>query len=122
MTRLSIAALAALLCAGAAQAPAPTGRVEAGSLIYDGIPAASATDAIQLGRWLESRSASFLDWQADGSLIITTRFANVAQLHRVRAALGMREQLTWSAEPITASWATTPEWEWNSLPSVSVSR
>ena len=93
------------LSAGAAQAPAPTGRVETGSLIYDGIPAAPATDAIQLGRWLESRSASFLDWQADGSLIITTRFANVAQLHRVRAAMGMREQLTWSAEPITAVWS-----------------
>ena len=42
---------------------------------------------------------------SNGSLIVTTRFGNVAQLHRVRAALGMREQLTWSAEPITAVWS-----------------
>ena len=33
------------------------------------------------------------------------RFANVAQLHRVRAPLGMREQLTWSAEPINEVWS-----------------
>lgn len=92
------------LCAAAAQAPAPA-RVEAGSLIYDGIPAATGDDAQKLGRWLESRSASFLDWQADGSLIITTRFANVAQLHRVRSALGMREQLTWGTEPLTTVWS-----------------
>ena len=57
-------------CASAAQAPAPT-RVEAGSLIFDGIPAATGDDALKLGRWLESRSASFLDWKADGSLIIS---------------------------------------------------
>ena len=91
-------------CASAAQAPAPT-RVEAGSLIFDGIPAATGDDALKLGRWLESRSASFLDWQADGSLIITTRFANVSQLHRVRSAMGMREQLTWSSEPLTTVWS-----------------
>jgi dipeptidyl aminopeptidase/acylaminoacyl peptidase len=92
--------------AGAAQAPPPApARVEAGTLIYDGIPAATGDDAAGLGRWLESRSASFLDWQADGSLITTTRFANVAQLHRVRAPLGMREQLTWSSEPITSVWS-----------------
>ena len=103
--RWILPALAGLtVCAGAAQAPAPA-RVEAGTLIYDGIPAATGEDAARLGRWLESRSASFLDWQADGSLIITTRFANVSQLHRVRAPLGMREQITWSAEPVTQVWS-----------------
>ena len=100
------------LCAGftagavAAQAPSPVpARVERGALVFDGIPPVAGDDAVRLGRWLESRSASFLDWQADGSLIITTRFANVAQLHRVRAPLGMREQLTWSAEPVTEVWS-----------------
>ena len=77
--RWILPALAGLtVCAGAAQAPAPApapaARIEAGSLIFDGIPATPAEDAARLGRWLESRSASFLDWQADGSLIVTTRF------------------------------------------------
>ncbi|HMA10956.1 MAG TPA: hypothetical protein VKO83_03655, partial [Steroidobacteraceae bacterium] len=96
------------LCAVAAQAPAPAsapGRIEAGTLIYDGIPAATSEDAARLGRWLESRSASFLDWQADGSLIVATRFGNASQLHRVRTPLGMREQLTWSSEPLTTVWS-----------------
>jgi dipeptidyl aminopeptidase/acylaminoacyl peptidase len=53
-----------------------------------------------LGKWLESRSASFMDWTADGALLISTRFGAADQLHRVRTALGSREQLTWQDEPI----------------------
>jgi len=79
-------------------------RVEQGNLVFDGIPG-SPGDAARLNRWLESRSASLLDWQADGALLIATRFGNVAQLHRVRAPLGMREQLTWSSEPLGGAWA-----------------
>jgi dipeptidyl aminopeptidase/acylaminoacyl peptidase len=89
--------------AAQAQAPAAT-RVEQGALIYDGIPPVTAEGSAQLGRWLESRSASFLGWMADGSLLISTRFANTAQMHRVRAPLGMREQLSWSQEPIIDAW------------------
>jgi len=88
-----------------ARAQTPASRIEQGTLIYDGIPKASAEDAAQLGRWLQSRSASLLDWLADGSLLISTRFANTAQLHRVRAPLGMREQLSWNAEPVIDAWA-----------------
>jgi dipeptidyl aminopeptidase/acylaminoacyl peptidase len=88
----------------AAQAPVAS-RVEQGALIYDGIPPANADDAAQLDRWLESRSAGLLDWLADGSLLISTRFANTAQLHRVRAPLGMREQLSWNEDAIIDAWA-----------------
>lgn len=87
-----------------ARAQTPASRIEQGALIYDGIPTVAAADAAQLGRWLESRSASLLDWTADGSLLISTRFANTAQLHRVRAPLGMREQLSWSEEPVIDAW------------------
>jgi dipeptidyl aminopeptidase/acylaminoacyl peptidase len=87
-----------------AQAP-PASRVEQGALIYDGIPQASPEHAAQLARWLESRGASLLDWLADGSLLVSTRFSNAAQLHRVRAPLGMREQLTWSDEAVIDAWA-----------------
>jgi dipeptidyl aminopeptidase/acylaminoacyl peptidase len=90
------------VCALAA-APPPTGPVTEGNLIYDGIPRNATSDAVTLQRWAESRSAGFVDWLADGSMLISTRFANTAQLHRVRAPLGMREQLTWDAEPITSA-------------------
>lgn len=80
---------------------AATGRIEQGNLIFDGIPARDPTESASLARWLESRSAGFVDWLADGSLIITSRFGNTAQLHRVRAPLSMLEQLTFEAEPVS---------------------
>jgi dipeptidyl aminopeptidase/acylaminoacyl peptidase len=91
-------------------------RTELGNLVFDGIPAeVSATAGVgananvnpraisgadTLHRYLESRSASFVDWLADGSLLISTRFANAQQLHRLRAPMGAREQITWSSEPV----------------------
>jgi dipeptidyl aminopeptidase/acylaminoacyl peptidase len=94
--------LALVILAPASQAATP-GRVEQGSLIYDGIPMEAVAAPSTLPRWLESRSAGFVDWLADGSIVIATRFGNSAQLHRVRAPLGMREQLTFEAEPITSA-------------------
>jgi dipeptidyl aminopeptidase/acylaminoacyl peptidase len=84
-----------------AQQPAPA-RVEQGNLILDGIPTRDPAESANLARWMESRSASLVDWLADGSLVISTRFGNVAQLHRVRAPLGMREQFTFDVEPISS--------------------
>jgi dipeptidyl aminopeptidase/acylaminoacyl peptidase len=77
------------------------GRVERGTLIYDGIPDAGGTDQASLQRYLESRSASLAGWLANGDLLIATRFANTAQLHRVSAPLGMREQVTFGGEPVS---------------------
>lgn len=75
--------------------------MEQGSLIFDGIPVATADEAGNLACYLESRSAFISDWLVDGSLVINTRFGNTPQLHRVRAPLGYREQLTFHAEPVT---------------------
>lgn len=83
------------------RAQSAPGRVERGTLIYDGIPDASGTEQAGLQRYLESRSASLAGWLANGDLLIATRFANTAQLHRVRAPLGMREQVTFETEPVS---------------------
>lgn len=96
------AALAAFTCA--AQAAAPQ-RIEQGNLVFDGIPMEAMAAPSTLPRWLEARSAGFIDWLADGSLLVATRFGNSAQLHRVRGPLGMREQLTFDKEPITRATA-----------------
>lgn len=93
--------LAALLVAPLAAGQSVPPRIEQGNLIFDGIPVEALSAASTLPRWLESRSAGFADWLADGTMIISTRFGNTAQLHRVRAPLGMREQLTFEAEPVT---------------------
>jgi len=52
------------------------------------------TAARGLERYQEARPAHFVDWLADGSLLIATRFGDTRQIHRLRAPLGMREQLS----------------------------
>ncbi len=95
--------LAALLAPLATLHAAAPGRVEQGNLIFDGVPLEAVNADPELPLLLESRSASFADWLADGSMVISTRFGNTAQLHRVRTPLGMREQFTFKAEPISAA-------------------
>src|SRR5580658_85387 len=95
--------LSLLVSAPSSAQSAAGARRERGSLIYDGIPPPDPALAAKLARYLQSRGATFLDWQADGSLLIETRFGETSQVHRVSAALGMREQLTFFPDPI--EWA-----------------
>lgn len=52
-----------------------------------------------VARYQNVRSAAVIDWLGD-ALLISTRFGDTSQLHVVREPLGMREQLTFAAEPI----------------------
>jgi acetyl esterase/lipase/Tol biopolymer transport system component len=97
------ALLGALALPAAAQnPPAPTHR-EVGALLYEDIPPMDAQLAARLERYLHTRAATFLDWTADGSLLVKTRFAESEQLHRVASAGAAREQLTFYPDPI--EWA-----------------
>ena len=94
----AVPVLAAFFLALALQAHAqpftvPTHRID-GTLVFDGIPPADATLVARVRRYEEWRQATFLDWLPDGSMLIATRFGADSQVHRVAAALGMREQLT----------------------------
>jgi dipeptidyl aminopeptidase/acylaminoacyl peptidase len=86
--------------AQAQQAGIPSHQ-EHGNLVLEGIPPLDAAMGARLERYQQSREATFLDWQADGSMLVSTRFGNVEQVHRVATALGMREQLTFSQDPIS---------------------
>ena len=57
--------------------------------------------------YLEYRTAGFVGWNpADRSMLITTRFGNVAQLHRVSAPGSARQQITFEEEPIfSGTWS-----------------
>ena len=87
--------------AGADLASPGLPHVERGNLVFEGIPKPDPEIAARLEHYQQSRSAVFLDWMADGSMLIATRFGDVEQVHRLAAPLGMREQLTYSADPIT---------------------
>jgi dipeptidyl aminopeptidase/acylaminoacyl peptidase len=56
-----------------------------------------------LPRYLQSRSARFIDWLADGSMLVATRFGETEQIHRVRAPLSMREQLSFEPAGVIAA-------------------
>ena len=83
--------------------PAHAERREVGALIYDQVPAIPTDIPPQLAPWLEVRSASFRDFLPDGGVLISTRFGNSAQLHRVDRPLAAREQLTFAAEPVASA-------------------
>jgi dipeptidyl aminopeptidase/acylaminoacyl peptidase len=96
-------ALAALLCltlavpAAAQEAVLTPGE----NLVVQGVPPIPASLAAEVRRYTESRAAAFLDWHPERrELLVSTRFGNVAQVHRVAAPGGARAQLTFFDEPI----------------------
>jgi len=74
---------------------------ERGNLVLDNIPIVDTPLSAKLDDYMNARGASFVDWLPDGAMLISTRFADVEQLHRVAAPLGAREQLTFFREPVT---------------------
>ena len=102
-------ALLAALCGTLARAADFPARVptpvhqERGNLVLEGIPAPDPALTERLEHYLHARDASFLDWLPDGGMLISTRFGDVEGIHRLAVPLGMREQLTFYPEPITAA-------------------
>jgi len=82
--------------------PLPVTREEQGSRISENVPAVPDELIERLNRYQNTRGASFSGWLADGSLLVNTRFGETNQAHRVRAPLGMREQLTFYREPVSS--------------------
>jgi dipeptidyl aminopeptidase/acylaminoacyl peptidase len=101
MRRRLIAAFAGagLLVAGLAAA-ATVDRREVGPLVLENIPPTPPALAEQLRSYENARSALFEDWLSDGTMLISTRFAQTAQIHHVAIPGGAREQITFYDEPI----------------------
>lgn len=93
-----------LLLSVSALAQQPAGmpsHLERDNLVFEGMPPLDARMAARLDRYQQSRQATFLDWEADGAMLVATRFGDVEQVHRVASPLGMREQLTFTQDPIS---------------------
>ncbi len=72
------------------------------NLVAEGVPPIPNSVKSAVGRYLEFRSAVFNDWHPrKRELILTTRFADVTQLHLVRFPGGARQQMTFLPEPIS---------------------
>lgn len=100
------AAIAAFASPLAAQdAPVATAEKPA-ALVADGIPPVPMEIVEATRPYMENRSASFSGWNpADKSMLVSTRFANVNQLHVVKAPGMARTQISFDAEPVQGSWS-----------------
>jgi dipeptidyl aminopeptidase/acylaminoacyl peptidase len=102
--------VASLIAALLLAAPATAQSVEKpAALVADGLPTVPTAMAAKTRAYMEFRTAAFQGWHpTDKSMLITTRFGNTAQVHRVAKAMGTRRQLSFEPEPVTnAGWAPT---------------
>ena len=91
--------LTALLAASAVPALAAVDKPAA--ITADGVPAVPNDLAAKSRPYMESRSAGFSGWNArDRSMLISTRFGNVNQIHSVAAPMMMRKQVSFEVEPM----------------------
>lgn len=75
-------------------------RREVGALVLENVPDIPREVAARQAQYQNVRGASFLDWSADGGVLVSTRFAETQQLHLVQKPGGARRQLTFFAEPV----------------------
>src|SRR5690606_9188567 len=80
--------------------PAAIERKEQGNRVTENIPEIPAELIERLNRYQNTRGASVSGWTKQGCLLVSTRFAETSQVHRVCEPLGMREQLTFHPEPV----------------------
>lgn len=67
----------------------------------DGVPSIASALADAVRPYLENRAAAFQGWDPKTKgMLITTRFGNAAQLHRVAMPGGARTQISFEAEPV----------------------
>jgi dipeptidyl aminopeptidase/acylaminoacyl peptidase len=79
----------------AADPPAKPPLTPADNLVVDGIPPIPGDLPEKVGRYTESRAAGLQDWHPTrGEMLITTRFGDTNQIHRVTQPGGDRTQLT----------------------------
>lgn len=82
----------------AADAPLPVPS----NLKPDGLPQISRTLFDEVNRYSEFRSAVLLDWApASREILISTRFGDVPQIHRVAMPGGARQQLTFFTDRVS---------------------
>jgi len=97
---LALTALTLPASALLAQDTAPTAPKPA-ALVADGIPAVPQTLVEETRPYMEFRTAAFQGWDpVTKSMLISTRFGNVAQLHTVAGPGMARRQISFEAEPL----------------------
>ncbi len=101
MKNLLLAALL-LTAAGAPRAQTAPARRDVGNLTIEGIPALSPDLLARVDQYQNVRGAIVADWDRAGTgLFVSTRFAEVPQIHHVAGPGADRWQITFFKEPLT---------------------
>lgn len=102
LQRLLLPSLLALACTATSvyAADAPAQRKVVGNRSTENVPEIPRALIDQLNQYQNTRGASVSGWTSDGCLLVSTRFAETNQAHKVCQPLGMREQLTFYSEPV----------------------
>ncbi|MGB5287205.1 MAG: prolyl oligopeptidase family serine peptidase [Ignavibacteriaceae bacterium] len=76
-------------------------RQELGNLVIENIPEIPQQLKERIFQYQSTRSASFQDWlHYDEGILISTRFGETSQFHKVKMPGGSREQITFFNEPV----------------------
>lgn len=73
------------------------------NLVIEGIPDIPVELAERMNQYQQVRTATFQGWLGRDGALISTRFGETSQLHRVAFPLAMREQITFFPEPVGAA-------------------
>jgi dipeptidyl aminopeptidase/acylaminoacyl peptidase len=95
--------LASALLVGPMLAAAPAlavERIERGQLVIEGIPDIPPEVTERLRTYQNVRGHGFQGFTADGGILISTRFGETSQIHKVSQPMGARRQLTFYDEPV----------------------
>ncbi|WP_017665426.1 prolyl oligopeptidase family serine peptidase [Porphyrobacter sp. AAP82] len=104
-TAMPLAAQEAPAAPAPTPAPVPAVPIPA-ALTAEEMPPVPLALVDDVRPYLESRGAGFAGWDPNTrAVLISTRFANVSQLHRVAMPMGARTQLSFEAETVRGSYA-----------------
>jgi protease II len=78
-------------------------RIERGNLVLEDVPEIPAEVTARLEQYQNTRGAALAGWLHDGGMLISTRFGDTNQIHRVAQPMGKRQQLTFFAEPLNTA-------------------
>ncbi len=108
---LALLLASAAVPAAAQDAPAPAAPPSVpvpAALTAEEMPTIPLEMAERVRPYLESRGAGFAGWDPNTrAVLISTRFANVSQLHRIAMPMGARTQISFEAETVRGTYAPT---------------
>ena len=102
-TKLTLYLLLPILFISFTQTFSQVERKEVGNLVMENIPEIPQQLKDRIFQYQNTRSASLQDWLHDGGILISTRFGETAQFHKVSKPGAYREQITFFNEPVSGA-------------------